>query len=213
MSEVKYVYFIKPIGMDGPIKIGCSSDPETRLATLATWSPFPLEVWGKVVGSFKDENFLHHKFSHLHSHREWFRSSPDLRLTIQCIVGGMSIKEACEPFKTGAPIRSRKQPPLSEDRILFRRYGERIRKALRLPRTSHGSYHKPDDVWDIMNDWRCDIAVGHSPIVPTEKQIARLEEFLSDPVKHGKYRAYSCKEPFYLGAKRSAPSETAGERV
>lgn len=35
-----HVYFIKPIGMDGPIKIGCSDKPARRLITLAAWSPF-----------------------------------------------------------------------------------------------------------------------------------------------------------------------------
>jgi hypothetical protein len=59
----RYVYFIKPVGMDGPIKIGCSNIPEHRLVSLSMWSPFPLEIIGKTPGNLKDEGFLHRCFS------------------------------------------------------------------------------------------------------------------------------------------------------
>ena len=44
MRQQRYVYFIKPVGMEGPIKIGCSIMPTERLEGLAVWSPFPLEI-------------------------------------------------------------------------------------------------------------------------------------------------------------------------
>ena len=43
-----YVYFIKPIGMDGPIKIGCSVSPDRRRETLEWWCPFPLEILAEI---------------------------------------------------------------------------------------------------------------------------------------------------------------------
>jgi len=76
------VYFFKPCGLDGPIKIGCSECPQARLETFAAWSPFPLELIGSVPGTMQDELYLHRCFYPLRSHGEWFRSSPELRAAI-----------------------------------------------------------------------------------------------------------------------------------
>jgi hypothetical protein len=89
-----FVYFIKPVGLDGPIKIGFSNNPEMRLETLTGWSPWPLEIIGRVPGDGTDETFLHECFNAQHSHREWFRSSPSLRLIIDEIVSAGSIAPA-----------------------------------------------------------------------------------------------------------------------
>lgn len=40
----KSIYFIRPVGQRGPIKIGCSYLPLDRLRGLCQWSPLPLEV-------------------------------------------------------------------------------------------------------------------------------------------------------------------------
>lgn len=44
MTRAMTVYFVKPVGMDGPIKIGCTTTPAARIESLTIWSPFPLEV-------------------------------------------------------------------------------------------------------------------------------------------------------------------------
>jgi len=80
------VYFIKPTGMDGPIKIGCSRIPADRLLALNIWSPFPLEIIGSTPGSWKDERFLHKCFSHLHTHSEWFQCTEVLEAEIAKIL-------------------------------------------------------------------------------------------------------------------------------
>lgn len=80
------VYFIKPAGLDGPIKIGSSKRPAIRVIDLAAWSPWPLQLIGAVHGSTEDERFLHKCFADCHSHREWFHSTPHLRETIQKIL-------------------------------------------------------------------------------------------------------------------------------
>jgi hypothetical protein len=83
---MKYLYFLKPIGMDGPIKIGCAKVPEVRMRTFAVWSPFPLELIGKVPGIGTDERFLHRCFADSHTHFEWFLYTPELARAIAQIL-------------------------------------------------------------------------------------------------------------------------------
>src|SRR6185312_8112429 len=92
MKPVSYVYFIKPIGRKGPIKIGCSNCPESRLVGLAAWSPFRLEIIGRTPGSLSDEGFLHQCFADSHSHHEWFHFTLLLGDTINRILAS-SIEE------------------------------------------------------------------------------------------------------------------------
>lgn len=73
------IYFIKPVGMDGPIKIGCSSWPESRRDTLATWSPFTLEIIAEIEGGYTLEHQFHAMFEHQHERSEWFTWSPELQ--------------------------------------------------------------------------------------------------------------------------------------
>lgn len=80
------VYFIKPCGLDGPIKIGASKRPAIRVIDLAAWSPWPLELIGAIEGTTADERFLHRCFADCHSHREWFHSTPVLREAIRNIL-------------------------------------------------------------------------------------------------------------------------------
>lgn len=81
------VYFVKPIGLKGPIKIGYSDKPEERLRNMQGSSPWPLRMIGRVPGTIDDERFLHRCFPHLHSHGEWFRWSADLDAAIEAILG------------------------------------------------------------------------------------------------------------------------------
>ena len=85
-SRTTFVYFIKPIGLDGPIKIGCSYIPDNRLINLTIWSPFRLELIGSVLGTPKDERFLHRCFAHWHSHGEWFHPVPGLMDAVRNIL-------------------------------------------------------------------------------------------------------------------------------
>lgn len=92
------VYFIRPIGMEGPIKIGCSHSPDGRRSTLETWSPFPLEIVAEIEGGEKLERRFHCRFFDQHQSREWFRWSPELAETIDAInAGTFSIASLPEP--------------------------------------------------------------------------------------------------------------------
>lgn len=82
------VYFIKPIGLDGPIKVGCSQSPETRRRSLETWSPFALEIVAQVDGGFDLEHRFHALFIETHQRREWFGWSKRIAATIAAINDG-----------------------------------------------------------------------------------------------------------------------------
>lgn len=183
MSKPKYVYFIKPVGLDGPIKIGCSAEPEKRLKVLGTWSPFPLEIMGKAPGGHSDENFLHRRFADLHTHREWFLSSPLLRETIRRILAGEPFESACVAIPIAGSIRNQKTPPRDEDRRLFCEYGRRIKSAVFDLYKTQANRYPPSDVVMIMHNWRRDVMRDHLPIIPTEEQFARLEEFIASPAQ------------------------------
>lgn len=86
---MKRVYFIKPIGMAGPIKIGTSNSPTHRAQDLATWSPFPLEVVATVEGGVPMERRFHAAFQSLHKGREWFEASAELVAAINHINAGI----------------------------------------------------------------------------------------------------------------------------
>lgn len=89
MSAPTFVYFVRPIGRDGPVKIGCSIDPEVRLATHGLWSPEPLEIAATIqVEKRSVEGRFHSAFRHLHTHHEWFRADPALTAVIDAVRAG-----------------------------------------------------------------------------------------------------------------------------
>lgn len=85
---MKRVYFIKPIGMEGPIKIGCSLWPDYRAHQLDTWSPFPLEVVAQIEGGEPLEMRFHNTFRASHVRKEWFAWTAELQAAIDAINAG-----------------------------------------------------------------------------------------------------------------------------
>lgn len=83
-----WVYFVKPTGADGPIKIGHSSVPLNRLAILRSWSPVSLEFVARFYASSEVEARLHAKFVESRSHGEWFHPTPALTALIADVVAG-----------------------------------------------------------------------------------------------------------------------------
>lgn len=192
---MKYVYFIKPVGMDGPIKIGSSAVPADRLLDLSVWSPFPLEIIGAAPGNCRDEKFLHTRFADLHSHREWFRSSPGLRRTIERILAGETFRAACVDLVKVGSIRNQKRRVVTPERQVFIDYSAKIRKALSPHWTKAGTWFDPPDVQKIMNAWKGDYA-RRASVAPSEQQMARLNEFLADPKRHGVFVERPLTRPF-----------------
>lgn len=61
----------------GLCKIGYSTSPERRLATLQTGSPTRLELQLQLPGPQELERELHQRFAVVRSHGEWFALEPD----------------------------------------------------------------------------------------------------------------------------------------
>lgn len=77
------VYFIQQ-GTDGPIKIGKTSEPWTRLRELQCANPDDLRMLGVLEGGRDLEGRLHHEFRQGHIRGEWFRAdTPGLRRLIR----------------------------------------------------------------------------------------------------------------------------------
>jgi hypothetical protein len=88
-----FVYFMRPKGMLGPIKIGYSASPKTRLKDLAAWSPFPLEIAVTIEGEPDLERRLHGRFYASHSHLEWFHPTADIVKVVQSLEAGIPAKK------------------------------------------------------------------------------------------------------------------------
>src|SRR3546814_2529964 len=108
MSRDRFVYFIKPVGMGGPVKIGCSYSPDARRNTLDTWSPFALEVVATIKGDEEMERRFHAKFQDTHERREWFTWSQGLEDTKAAIRAG-TFDVASLPDPELVCIRGRKR--------------------------------------------------------------------------------------------------------
>lgn len=83
-----HVYFLRPVGCEGPVKIGTSVWPWGRLKTMAAWSPVPLELVAMTPGGALLEQRFHVHFRHLHSHGEWFHGAPELTGAVAAIAAG-----------------------------------------------------------------------------------------------------------------------------
>jgi hypothetical protein len=82
------VYFIRGVGMRGPIKIGHSYSPARRALAHEASSPVKLEIVAEITGSFDLERRFHAAFIGSHERCEWFSWTPELQRTIDAINGG-----------------------------------------------------------------------------------------------------------------------------
>lgn len=180
----KLIYFIKPIGLDGPVKIGCSKQPEDRLLTLGVWSPLPLELIGVVPGTFNDEQFLHQCFSGNHSHREWFHSTPILQNTIKTILNTGSVRSVRGHLIPQGKIRSiNGNYAQSPNAKLRNSYNLRVVWAQKKLRSQGelNPWYPPSDIKLIMEEWQPKSAP------PSADKILRLDEYLKNPRVHSVY--------------------------
>lgn len=82
------IYFIRPVGMDGPVKIGTTIRIAFRLADLNAMSPVKLELLALIPGDHLLERRFHAYFADTHSHSEWFKWSPKMDETVAAILAG-----------------------------------------------------------------------------------------------------------------------------
>lgn len=186
------VYFMKPVGLAGPIKIGCSDTPAIRLSALASWSPWPLEILATVDGSFKLENSLHRIFSASQTHGEWFHPVAALVAGIEAILAGKPIEEAFDFSKDDGSLR-RKQSPRSPETKRRMSYALKVaatERRLRKRLGDHGRWHAPKDVEEIISNWSGGY-FHRNVVIPTPQEVARLDAYLANAETHSvRFRLY-----------------------
>ena len=105
-----FVYFIRPVGLPGPIKIGFSKVPARRLLDLTVWSPFPLEVVATVPGTTMLETNIHQCLARSHDRHEWFFPTNDVTGVVAKLVAGLPIERAIDLSARQGTIRKKSGP-------------------------------------------------------------------------------------------------------
>lgn len=181
-SRRDFVYFIRPIGQEGPIKIGTSFWPESRLQSLMCWSPVDLEIVATVEGGFELERRIHSQFADHHIRNEWFRNNPRLDALIEAIKRGDSVTDFID---FDVPVKNiRKGYVRSPEHRRSIGYKTRLHFALDKLKSEKYYFIAPDDVEAIFDRWRAKGAGYHLGTPPTEEEIARLEQVIADPGTH-----------------------------
>ena len=75
------IYFIRA-GENGPVKIGVSADPQRRLRYFQIGNHEPLNLIRTAEGGWRQERWLHRRFSALHLRGEWHHFDPEM-LTVE----------------------------------------------------------------------------------------------------------------------------------
>lgn len=102
-----WVYFLRPVGMPGPIKVGVSVDPEMRLRGYNAIAPWELEIAATIPGDRSVEDRFHTLFAAHHSHHEWFNSAPEITAVIEALAAG-AFDLSSLPQTKGSPIRKKR---------------------------------------------------------------------------------------------------------
>jgi hypothetical protein len=73
-----WLYAIQADGDDGPIKIGVTNWPATRIVTLQQGNAAELRGLAAWPALREEERMLHAEFAHARIRGEWFRPIPEL---------------------------------------------------------------------------------------------------------------------------------------
>lgn len=175
------VYFAKPIGFPGPIKIGCTCWPEQRVKDLSVWSPFPIELLAVIPGTFLLERNLHDCFADVHSHREWFQPSDKLLSGIEALIAGKPIEQAFDlSARVGRITKKRGGGQWSPCMRLGMSWGGKLRHAENEAREIRGQpMWIPKEIDDLITDIK-----GGKAFPLTAEQEVRLQAIVADPATH-----------------------------
>jgi hypothetical protein len=110
-----YVYFVRAVGMRGPVKIGWAKDPQSRLKMAGTWSPVPLEIAAVAPGPGTLETTLHKCFAEHHLHGEWFHCCEELQTGIERLAAGAPIDAAFDLTKARGAVRPWRVRPMQSE--------------------------------------------------------------------------------------------------
>lgn len=99
-----FVYFMRPVAMLGPIKIGHSHGPAARLEDVNRYSPYPLELAATVAGDQDLERRIQNRFHEAHFHCEWFHPFRPLLDAIEALQDGKPLEEAIDFTEPGRSV-------------------------------------------------------------------------------------------------------------
>jgi hypothetical protein len=185
-APAPYVYFIKPIGQDGPIKIGCSHTPKRRLAELMVWSPSILEIVTVTPGDIKTEMSIHARFHEARLHGEWFQPCTDLLALIEGLKRGGTIPTLVD--LTGPFPKKRCVRVFTPEHRISMSWQQKVSHAMRRSDRKFGDRFFPTDVVEKELRVFREAAQGGPP-VPDGYKPVKTEEFIAAPNIHG--RSYS----------------------
>lgn len=136
----RLVYFIRPVGMAGPVKIGSSVMPEKRLRELGAFCPFELELVAILPGTRELEARFHALFAADHQRGEWFAASTRLDAVIaQVAARTFDVSTLPEPLNINT-VRPRPVRPFDRE---IRRFAILLSRLLWAERI-----HTPDAIQD-----------------------------------------------------------------
>lgn len=99
------IYFMRPVGMRGPIKIGYSVNPKKRLHGVLEWSPFDLEIIATTPGNAPDETKVHDHFASAHVRGEWFHPTEELLALIDRVKAGEPLSSLIDMSERVSALR------------------------------------------------------------------------------------------------------------
>ncbi len=180
------VYFMRPVGCEGPVKIGFSRLPDTRLAIYMKWSPFDLEIAASIPCDQRDELRFHAAFAAHHMHHEWFAAAPEISATIEAIRNGTFCLESL-PAPKRLTGKSGWTPESKDAARIQRRLSRLVHHGVSIPQyVSDAQY--PDNlspegkakcraiVRDFVINAETNVLVG-KPLPPVKVSAAKLATF------------------------------------
>jgi hypothetical protein len=130
---MNHVYFIRPRGWDGPIKIGCTHRLQDRFGAINNWSPVPLEVVATIPGHRELERRFHLRFWHLRDRGEWFKAAPELDATIEEVRAGTFDVASLPHFGVRKGWQGARAPETTKAIVYSIRLGRLAKRGVPIP--------------------------------------------------------------------------------
>lgn len=165
------VYFIKPVGQLGPIKIGFTVRVAHRLHDHEVQSPLLLELICTAPGGPQDERLVHECFADQQMHGEWFAWSKGLQAVIDHVGATGALPELKRPWPRPTLGRnSNGNACVSRAKAnITRRVNDAERMRYRWPER----VIRPDEIQHLISSYQG----AHKP-APSADQINLLERYI-----------------------------------
>lgn len=174
------LYFIRPVGAEGPVKVGYSAAPRSRLLNMMQWSPVELELILAVPAGPKDEFRAHRYFAETWIRHEWFAWSPRIAQVIDALRTGTAPDQAIPHTATARPRPKTQYTPVIREKFS---YAQRLWRA---ERRSGCVIDGP-----AYKEWKSISYLDRQGLALPDAVKREVDAFVADPLKHGK--PWPCK--------------------